>query len=185
MGGALKYILNTNLIVRDSRQRGKTHPRWVVPAMPPGRILVQYTPLPRQPRREAPRRRAERGSGISPREGDDLSTRACFPGKGTQWHRCPGLLLLLIYLFSHSNSILENFEILQKRTKNIRNQANRARNRTRRGQDIMKKVLGALRNWNFAPGTSKGALLGCCGHLARTYSTYGICNLCCKGISAW
>ena len=76
------------LVVRDSRQRGKTHPRWVVPAMPPGRILVQYTPLPRQPRREAPRRRAERGSGISPREGDDLSTRACFPGKGTQWHRC-------------------------------------------------------------------------------------------------
>ena len=51
-------------------------------AMPPGRILVQYTPLPRQARREAPRRRAERGSGISPREGDDLSTRACFLGRG-------------------------------------------------------------------------------------------------------
>ena len=25
-------------------------------------------------------------------------------------------------------------------------------------------------------------LLGCCGHLARTYSTYGICNVCCKWI---
>jgi hypothetical protein len=43
--------------------KGSTLPRWEVPAVPQGRIRhAQCTPLPRQLRREAPRRRAERGT---------------------------------------------------------------------------------------------------------------------------
>ena len=45
----------------------------------------------------------------------------------------------------------------------------------------MKKGLGSYSRWE---NPSKGSLLGCCGHLARMDSTYGICSCCCTCIEA-